>query len=329
MVKIGIIGAGGIFRGAHAPAYQVLSDIAQVTWVCDVNEKVAQEGAKILGARWTNRLEDVLSDKEIDAVDVCTPKHRQIVEAAANASKHILCEKPLEFTLEDCDACIDAAKKGGMILMVAENYLFDPVILTIESALEEGKLGTLRRMWSFEGWKGPSANSWHRRKATAGGGCLMGAGVHHLALARRFMGQPKRVFASVKTFGAPEGMDVENHAAAILDFADGGVAVVETGLDIQPGLFRFEFHGDEGSAFYESLSNRRQLQIFSDTSQMACPPVPSRFPSLESYQNEIAHFIECMSSSKMPRYTGEDSRKEVELVLAAYRSSSAGEAVEV
>lgn len=112
-VKIGIIGAGGIFRGAHAPAYRALSDIADVIWVCDKDREVAQGGAGILGAKWTTQLEDILSDEEVDAVDICTPKHRRIDEEAADASKHILCEKPLGFTLEDCDACIDAAKKPG------------------------------------------------------------------------------------------------------------------------------------------------------------------------------------------------------------------------
>ncbi|MCD6507270.1 Gfo/Idh/MocA family oxidoreductase [Candidatus Poribacteria bacterium] len=319
-VRIGVIGAGGIFKGAHMPAYKELSDVTQVVWVCDRDEEAARRGAESLGARWTTRLEDVLEDDGIEAVDICTPKHREIIEAAASASKHILCEKPLEFTLEDCDACIEAAKRAGVILMVAENYLFDPVILEIERALNEGKLGELRRLRLFQGWKGAPASSWRRRRAMAGGGCLMDDGVHLIALARYFMGEPTEVQALVKRFGAPEGVDVENHAVVILDFSDGGIAVIEAGLDIQPGLFRFEFHGDRGSAFYEALYGRHELRIFSDVPYS--PSVPSRFPSLESYRNEIAHFAECVLRSETPRYTGESSRREVELVLTAYRLSS-------
>ncbi|HEX28849.1 TPA: Gfo/Idh/MocA family oxidoreductase, partial [Candidatus Poribacteria bacterium] len=95
-VRIGVIGAGGIFKGAHMPAYKELSDVTQVVWVCDRDEEAARRGAESLGARWTTRLEDVLEDDGIEAVDICTPKHREIIEAAASASKHILCEKPLE-----------------------------------------------------------------------------------------------------------------------------------------------------------------------------------------------------------------------------------------
>lgn len=326
-IRIGVIGAGGIFRGAHLPAYKELSDAVQVRWVCDLDESRAREGAEKVGARWTTRLEEVLEDEEVDAVDICTPKHRRIVEEAATASKHILCEKPLEFSLEDCDACIEAARKAKVILMVAENYLFDPVIMEVEKALNEGRLGELRRIRLFQGWKGAPPGSWRRRRETAGGGCLMDDGIHLIALVRHFMGEPVKLHALVKRFGAPEGTDVENQAALIMDFPDGGMGVVEAGLDIQQGLFRFEFHGDKGSAFYESSGGRRELRILSDPP--SSPPVPPRFPSIESYRNEIAHFLECVAGLKMPIYGGEDSRREVELVLAAYRSSLSGEAVDV
>jgi predicted dehydrogenase len=122
-LRMGIIGVGGIAQQRHIPVFSKLADKVTITAVSDLNESRAQEVAE------KNGIKHVLTDykdmfNEVDAVTICTPNksHAEIVIAAHEAGVHVLCEKPMAITVEECEAMIAASKKNNKVLSIAYHY---------------------------------------------------------------------------------------------------------------------------------------------------------------------------------------------------------------
>lgn len=126
-LRIGIIGAGGIFRSLHQPYYQ-MTHRAQIVAVSDVREEAARDVAAVFGAEAYTDYRDLLARDDVDAVDICThPKpHCEMTLAAARAGKHVLVEKPMCRTVAEADAMIAACKEAGVVLQVAYMLRFNP-----------------------------------------------------------------------------------------------------------------------------------------------------------------------------------------------------------
>ncbi|HID05964.1 MAG TPA: Gfo/Idh/MocA family oxidoreductase, partial [Armatimonadetes bacterium] len=134
----GIIGAG-VWGETHAMTYSAHPD-AELVMVCDLDAERARTIAENYNAReWTTDYENLLARDDIQAVSIVTPDfaHREIAVAAAQAGKHILVEKPLATTIEDCEAIINAAKQANVKLMVDFHNRFNPPHIRVKEALDE------------------------------------------------------------------------------------------------------------------------------------------------------------------------------------------------
>ena len=146
-LKVGIVGAGGITR-AHLPAYLERPDRVQLNAVCDLVEPLAQELAGKAGidadAVYLD-MEKMLREADIEAVDICTTHnaHAPLAIAAAEAGKHVICEKPMAISVQECRDMIAAADKAGVTLMVAQHLRYAPEAQAAKRLLDEGKLGTI------------------------------------------------------------------------------------------------------------------------------------------------------------------------------------------
>ena len=122
MIKIGIIGCGKIAQVRHIPEYLENQD-ACLAGFYDLNSDRAKELAEKYNAKSYDSYGEMLADDDIDAVSVCAANsvHAEITIAALNAGKHVLCEKPMATTLEDCEAMVEASKRNGKILMIDQN----------------------------------------------------------------------------------------------------------------------------------------------------------------------------------------------------------------
>ena len=142
-VKIALIGSGRAGM-IHARNFQGRVPFCTVSVVCDAFEEAAAAAAKELG---TNRHETdykkVLSDESIDAVVIATPTkyHCEIAVAAAKAGKHILCEKPMAMTVEECDLMYKTAKECGVVLQIGFMRRFDASFIAAKKMVDEGKIG--------------------------------------------------------------------------------------------------------------------------------------------------------------------------------------------
>src|SRR5579884_2586257 len=142
-IKIGLIGCGGI-ADPHVKGYLQIPEQAQVTAVADVVEENAQRRSQqVGGARIFHDYNQMLATAEIDAVDICLPHHlhKDAIVAAANAGKHVLCEKPLCLSLAEGEEVREAVARNGVTLMCAHNQLFLPAVQRARQLLDEGLLG--------------------------------------------------------------------------------------------------------------------------------------------------------------------------------------------
>ena len=181
MLKVGIIGAGS-YGAHHAEAIAALEGVQLVAACRTSPEPLAEFVARFGGRGYTDHA-DLLADPAVEAVVIATPHHRHTAIAldAARAGKHILLEKPMAPTLDECDAIIVAAAEAGVTLLVGHVNQFSPAYLAAKAILESGEVGEivlgLSTMSKF--WFEPNRRAWHLDRAT-GGGMWMTAGIHCL-----------------------------------------------------------------------------------------------------------------------------------------------------
>ena len=144
-IKVGIIGCGGIANGKHLPSLKKLDNVEVVAF-CDIIEEKAQQSAKNFGtpdAKVYTDYKDLLKDESIVSVHVCTPNksHSFITIDALNAGKHVLCEKPMAVTLEECMDMVKAADENGKYLMIGQNQRFAKAHVKAKELISEGVIG--------------------------------------------------------------------------------------------------------------------------------------------------------------------------------------------
>ena len=183
-VKYGIIGTGGAWAFHNAGTRN--NPKIKFNSVFYINEKKGKKAARIHKMEYFNDLNAFLKS-DIDAVIIMVPHflHEEMVIAAAEAGKHVLCEKPMATTLEGCDKMIDATRKAGVKFMIAENHRFLPAHKYIMEAVQQGLIGDVFLVRSYEGVNEipglMKEGFWKGHPIMAGGGSLMDMGAHKFA----------------------------------------------------------------------------------------------------------------------------------------------------
>lgn len=188
---IGIVGAGS-FGARHAEAIAALDDVRLVAAMRTNPAALAEFTARFGGRGYTDTAA-LLADPAVDAVVIATPHHLHTaaVEAAAQARKHILLEKPMAPSLAECDRILAATARAGVTLMLGHTSQFAPAYRLAKAMLDAGEMGdivlgisTMSKFW-FE----PNRRDWHLDRAT-GGGMWLTAGIHCLDRLTWLMGSP-------------------------------------------------------------------------------------------------------------------------------------------
>lgn len=320
-LKIGLVGCGGISE-AHARGYLALDGVVRVTAVCDVDPDRARARAAQLGAeRVYTSLDELLAESGVDAVDLCLPHraHAPATIAAAQAGKHVLVEKPIAASLDEADAMITAARKAGVKLMVAHNQRYHALHVRVRELLDEGAIGRVycARADNNMDFKPPAGHFIYSREA-AGGGALIGYGVHRIDLLRWYLGEVREV----AHFQTREGARFEGEASAltILKFADRAIGEVAVNWMVRnpPWMDMLWLYGDNGS-----IHNIGGLHVDSERGGPRVEEVPATDPFAE----QIRHFARCVLEDREPLTSGPEARRTLEVVVAAYRSAATGTVV--
>jgi predicted dehydrogenase len=234
-IRVGIIGAGGIVRGAHLTPGWLADPDAEIIAVCDLNEPLARKLAADFNIpNVFTDFREMLKLKELDAVDICTPNkaHTAPVLAALEAGKHVLCEKPLAVTVDEILAMRTALRKTDRILMTAQHHRFSEASVAIKAWVESGVLGEVyhARVNATRRNQLP-VNPGFIDPNLSGGGPCMDIGVHALDTAMWLMNFPKPVRVSGRAHtNFAKGFDIpgawgewDRHLFGVEDFASGYV----------------------------------------------------------------------------------------------------------
>jgi predicted dehydrogenase len=193
-VGLAIVGCGAVTRIAHVPTLSGLGDLARVVAVCDPDQQRASEVAGLVGgARTYARLDDLLDDGDVDAVDICTPHalHAALAIRALEGGRHVLVEKPLATTFADGLRMVEAARRAGRVLAVNEQIRFGDGVRAAREEIARGAIGELVSVRAHRLFLLPppyAASGWRNNPADPSAGILIDQGPHYVNLLRTMVG---------------------------------------------------------------------------------------------------------------------------------------------
>lgn len=344
-LRVGIIGCGNVALNFHVPAYQAAPEHFTITALADPTAERLELGRAAAGLRGDQVHDDALAliaRDDVDVIDVCTPQHlhREVVEAAAAAGKHILCEKPLAATPADAAAMVAAADGAGVALGVMHNYLFFPEIVTARKIIDRGDIGEVRTVAvdQLGVVDSPGAAGyrpkWRHDPAQAGGGVLMDM-VHGVYVAEDLLGEPvQRVSAYVDAASA--GDAVEGLALCRLESA-ARVALVNIGWGVGNGGIRITGtkgrivvdYRDDGTPPWAPFASMT-VTTEAGSEAVALPPGEELGPLIaNTMRDTVIDFAEAVRRHRAPAASGASALHTLQIVVAAYGSAALGSTLSV
>jgi predicted dehydrogenase len=339
----GIIGCGMI-ANFHVKA---INDIpgAKVAACFDTIAASADRLAAATGCRAYHNLDEMMADPAVTVVTIGTPSgaHMEPAVAAARAGKHVIVEKPLEVTLEKCDAIIQACEENKVKLSAIFPSRFHDSNVELKRAIDEKRFGRLTLGDSYVKWFRPQsyydAGAWRGTWKLDGGGALMNQAIHSVDLLTWLMGPVAEVHARTATL-AHERIEVEDTAVATLQFAGGALGVIEASTAAYPGyLKRIEIHGSEGSAMIEeedivkwdfAKPGERDAAVMQSMANRHSTGGGASDPTAIGHHGHAKQFRDVLAAideNRTPAIDGHEGRRSVEIILAIYRSARSGQAV--
>ena len=298
-IHIGLIGTGGMGK-AHATAFKNVPLVfgsepgrPVLEIVADVEAKALERWAGEFGfARWTTDWREIVADPGVDVVDITTPNHlhAEMAIAAAQAGKHVYCEKPLATTSAEAARIVAAVEKAGVISIVGFNYLKNPAQAFAKQLIESGELGEITL---FRGTFDQDflANldvpfSWRLDRSLAGTGALGDLGSHTIAFALFLVGDIAEVCglnamrikervvpaggsgyaATAQSDGEKRSVENEDIMEFLIHFDNGAIGTIGTsriGVGRKLGL-GYEIQGTKGSLFY-TQERMNEIQLYRHT----------------------------------------------------------------
>jgi len=346
--NIGIVGAG-LIADFHARA---IGDIpsAKLAGCCDIQASRAKKLADKYSCRVYKSYEEMVNSDQIDIVTVATPSglHMEPAVAAAKGGKHVICEKPLDVTLERIDAMIDAHKKAGTRLGGIFPFRFNDYMGPLREAISSGRFGVITYAAVYVPWWRTDQyykDSWHGTRKLDGGGALMNQSIHMIDMLCEVMshapdckktksGAPpiESVQAYTAKLGHPQ-IETEDTAVAVLTFTNRALGVIYGTTASYPGQFRrFEITGTKGTVI--TVEDSFTVWQFADEKPQDAQ-IRTRFgkitggggvadPAAIQYENHTRNFkafIDALDSGSDFYIDGAEARKAVEVILAIYKSA--------
>ncbi|WP_318348434.1 Gfo/Idh/MocA family protein [Aquipluma nitroreducens] len=332
--NFGIIGAG-LIADFHAKAIQSLEN-SRLVGICSSNPNKARHIAEKYNCNIFKNPSELLRSDEIEIVTIATPSgaHMEPTIEAAKYGKHVICEKPLEISLERIDKMIEAHNKAGTKLGGIFNYRYHDSFKYMKSAVDDGRFGTITyASISVPWWRSDDyyKDSWHGTLKLDGGGALMNQAIHMIDILQHLIGPVNSLQAYIATLG--HSIEVEDTATAVLKFKNNALGVIYGSTASFPGQFRrIEITGTKGTAIQEE--NSFKIWQFADQTE-ADNEIFNRFHQIEGgggvsdpgaipfepHAKNIAAFIDSIETGIPFEINGHEARKAVEIVLAIYTSA--------
>ena len=352
-VRVGLIGCGKVGQ-IHVDALCGLAE-AELTAVCDVSEERVQTFTDRYGTRGYTNVDALLREGKVEAVIIGTPHplHAAPAIRAAEAGVHVLVEKPMAATLDDCDAMLTAANRAGTLLGVISQRRFYEPVRRMKDAIDAGKIGRpALGVFTMYSWREPAyyqSDPWRGKWDTEGGGVLVNQSPHQLDLLLWFMGPAAEVSGYWANVNHP-GVEVEDTAVAVLRFRNGGLGAMVTSVAQKPGIYtKVHVHGTSGASV--GVETDRGATFIAGMTVIAEPALNdlwtisgeehllpafqaedrARFTQNDAtvyyHRLQIQDFLRAVREGRQLVVTGADGRAVVELFTAIYRSNQEGRPV--
>jgi len=317
-LRWGLIGCGDISQKRAAPALRDAPG-STLAAVSRKRTELAQAFADEFGAgRVHTDWRDLVADPEIDAVYVATPlaPHAEQAIAAAEAGKHVLCEKPMAMDVASCDRMIAAAQANRVRLGVAYYRRFYPVLVRVKRLIESGELGVplLASLQAFERFNTVPGQPvpWRLVQADAGGGPMMDFGSHRLEMLVSLFGEVESVTGWSDKLLFPE-REVEDSAGASLRHKRGVRAELLISHAAKEPRDVVDIYLSEGS-LHIGVLNSGELRVVSAEGTR----VESLPPHANLHQPLVEDFVNAIREDRAPGVTGEDGREIQRLLTEVY-----------
>ena len=327
-VRYAVVGAGNIAQVAILPAFRNATENSELVALVSGGHQKREALAKRYGLRFTgdyDQLEQVLEDAAVDAVYITVPNdlHRPFTERAAKQGVHVLCEKPLAVSVEDCEAMIRACDAHGVRLMTAYRLHFEEANLR---AIEHVKSGAIGQPRLFSGVFTQQVRPGDvRTKRALGGGALFDMGVYCINAARYvFRDEPEEVMAMTTQGDDRFEPGVDETTTAILRFSGGRLAQLSCSLGAASNG-HFHVIGTKGDLRVEpAFDYTKPLEHFLTT---AGKTTHTKFKVRDQFGPELLHFSRAILEDKQPGPSGDEGLADVRIVRALLQSAEQGRPV--
>ncbi len=321
-----IVGLGRISMDHFMPACK-MSQHSQVTALVSGHRAKADKMAAEYTVPAKNiysyeNYDEIRSNPDIDAVYIALPNsmHAEYTIRAANAGKHVLCEKPMATTVRDSQAMIDACKAADRKLMIAYRCQYEPTNLRAIQMIRDGTLGTIQAIESANGFV-EKLGEWRLDRKMSGGGPLMDVGIYSLNACRYLTGEEPEHVEGYCSVIDDDGRfkTVEENVGWTMRFPSGIVASCNTTYGgVMDGYFRV--HGSKGLLYAEPAFAYQGLRLRAEIHGQ--PPVDEPNPDKDPSQfvREADYFADCVFNNKDPKTDGHEGLRDMKLMADIYKS---------
>jgi predicted dehydrogenase len=329
-IRYAVVGLGYISQIAVLPAFAHADKNSELTaLVSDDAEKLKKLGRKyrIDLLHHYDEYDDLLASGEVDAVYIGLPNHlhHEYTLRAARAGIHVLCEKPMAVTVEECEDMIRACQASDVKLMIAYRLHFEEANLKAIEIVNSGQIGEPRIFDSVFTNQVKEGNIRLRRET--GGGTLYDIGIYCINAARYlFRSEPLEVFAKSANNGEERFNEIEEMTSAIMHFPGERLANFTCSFGAAD-VSAYQVVGTKGAlrvdpAYEFSVGLKHTLTIDGKTRERA-------FPRRDQFGPELLYFSDCILNNKEPEPSGQEGMNDVRIIRALYRSVETGQSIRI
>ncbi|MCD6242822.1 Gfo/Idh/MocA family oxidoreductase [Candidatus Bathyarchaeota archaeon] len=321
-VNLGIVGLG--FQGKIHLRNCLRIGNAKVLGVADISDKALNYARKFGVKNVYRNYEDLLKDKDLDAVILSLPNflHMESVVRAAEEGKDIFLEKPLARNLEEGEKIVSAVEKAGVRLMMGFDLRFHPVLRELRNKIDEGYFGEVQVAEATNVSGGPFSlrsdrlgpvpvSSWWFEEELVGGGALLDLGSHMIDLLTWYFGEVDHVECFLKYMF---NLDVEDAATCLLKFRKGPLATVKVGWFSKDFIQSIQLCGTARNLYVPISGSKALGKIWKDLKRKV------GLYNSDPYYLEIKYFVNCLQRDENPVPSEKEGLKSLRLILSAYES---------
>lgn len=341
MINVAIVGTGSI-SGSHIRAYLNFPEKCKLKVFVSRKLDNAIAKAKEFGLEIevVESYEEILNREDIHLVSICTPPytHADMAIDFLKSKKHIIIEKPMALSLEECDAMIKAAKDNNRILSVVAQNRYTDSISKLKQTIDSKLIGDIfHAQVDAYSWRGSNYYDlwWRGTWEKEGGGATINQGIHHIDLLNWIMGLPDEVTA-VMANSAHKNCEMEDISISMLKYKNGALgqitaSVIHHGEERQmifqgsggriSSPWRVYSSKSRGNGFpEEDKEKEREIQLFYD----AIPDL-----AYSKHEGQIFNVLSAIEQDTKPEVDGIDGRNAIEVVTAIYKSASTGKSIKL